>query len=151
MGWTASQRARGMRPLGGRRGSDQAAAATAQRFVASICAGVTPAEIVTMFEPGAYVLPTLWTQGETQADLLAYFQYFLVPGRCGRITSIKTVPLGSNFALATGLWEWWVNPYPSMPSRTPIPITKARFSMVVKGTPQGPRIAHLHSSADPQA
>ena len=121
-------------------------AATALRFVSRICEGATPAEIVAMFEPGAYVLPTLWTQGETQADLLAYFQYFLVPGRCGRITSLKTAPLGPNFALATGLWEWWVGE-----AGWAAPVTKARFSMVVKGTPQGPRIAHLHSSADPQA
>ena len=122
------------------------AAWAVQNFVARICAGATPSGIVSLFERGAYVLPTLWTEGKTQADLLAYFQYFLVPGRCGRVTSMKTIPLGRKSELVTGLWEWWVG-QPGAQA----PVTRARYSMVVIRTSTGPKIAHLHSSVDPQS
>ena len=123
------------------------AAWAVQNFVARICAGANARGIVSLFEPGAYVLPTLWTQGKTQADLLAYFNYFLVPGRCGRITTMKTIPLGRKAELVTGLWEWWVG----QAGGAQAPVTQARYSMVVVRTPQGPKIAHLHSSVDPQS
>jgi hypothetical protein len=116
---------------------------TMNRFMRLACAGASPEEVAALFEPGAYVLPTLWTQGKTPADILAYFQYFLVPGRCGQFRSMKTIPLGPKSELVTGLWDWWVG--------NPAEASPARYSAVVIRTPNGPRIAHLHSSLDPQA
>jgi len=118
------------------------------RFMEMASSGASPEAITILFTPDAYVLPTLWTEGTTPADVLAYFDYFLIPGRAGKFRTMRNIPLGPKSQMVTGLWDWWVG----TPGDASYSRAQARYTAVVVQTPNdGPRIKHLHSSLDPQA
>ena len=112
-------------------------------FMKMASTGASPEAVLTLFQPGAYVLTTLWTVCRTQKELRDYFAYFLVPGRKGCFRSMNTVQLCPNAQLVTGLWDWWVD--------EPDQVTFARYSAVVTFHEGRCGIKHLHSSVDPQS
>jgi hypothetical protein len=110
-------------------------------FMQLASTGASPEDVVALFASDAYVLPTLWTECKTREELLAYFAYFLVPGRCGSYRSVHVSQLGED-QLVTGLWDWWAG--------EPDQVTCARYTAVVGADPEGRHvIKHLHSSVDP--
>jgi len=117
---------------------------TMHKFMKLCSNGGSPAEVAALFAEDAFVLPTLWTKGTTPEEILAYFEYFLVPGRAGEFQSMQPMLFSSRAGgIVTGLWDWWVEDDGVR--------DHARYTAYVVVTPEGPKIKHLHSSLDPQA